>query len=413
MLSKIGLRDLRRMIRISVRIVVPIVLATLPLWGASALRTDPQGRVRAFLFGDVIEQYGSFNSYAVIQLDPAIQTTLVPTRPDYSGGVERARRNLRMYMPRTYERLVDDYDLLLTSDADRTVFTTEWIQWMADAVTDGGLGLEFLGSIGRSSLQERLDWSITPLGDIAPARTSDQFYKYGSFKVRIKDHDEELMRALPWESSPALANLDMQIPKEGSSVWAVTETASQWPLMTYWEVKRGAVLCFASKFPNGVMPWSRDWPLFPQAMIYLVYRISDKNLPHDHLLFQRLTSYFFDYRSGSSILISMLSFVERFGGSVDALYGEMDVLSKSKTEADEAYLEGDYDKSLELMDYVLKEQSLLVAKALRTKDRALVWIYLTEWFIVTATFLISGLVLWNLMMRKRLYREVGTSKLSS
>lgn len=389
-----------------------VLVASLVMCTTSALGVSSQGVIRVFCFGDVIEQYGGFNSYVVIQIDPAIETTLVPTRPGYLGGTEKAQRNLRIYMPRNYERLVRDYDLIMTSDADRTVFRNEWIEWMTRAIVDGGLGLEWLGSIGRSATQEHLDWSWTSLGGILPATTSTEYYKYGAFKIRIRDKEEELMKALPWETSPALANLDMQIPKEGSSIWAVTDHPLRWPLITYWEIDRGKVLCFASKFPNGVMPWARDWPLFPQAMIYLVYRTSDRDLPEDYLLFQRIMSSFSEYQGSNSVIVSIFSFVEEFGGNVDQLLRMFDDLTEMKSTADRAYLGEEYEECLHLMDQVRTEQNHIMEEALRAKDMALVWVYTIEWLAFTATFLVSGIVIWNLMVKRKYYREVGSSSLT-
>ena len=45
------------------------------------------------------------------------------------------------------------------------------------------------------------------------------------------------------------------------------------------------------------------------------------------------------------------------------------------------------------------------------KQRALFWIYLTEWLAVTAVLLLSGFVLWTLMIRRRLYGEVRSTRL--
>ena len=48
---------------------------------------------------------------------------------------------------------------------------------------------------------------------------------------------------------------------------------------------------------------------------------------------------------------------------------------------------------------------------MEVKDSAMFWVYLTEWCAITAAILISGVVLWGLMVRRRLYREVYTSRL--
>ena len=44
--------------------------------------------------------------------------------------------------------------------------------------------------------------------------------------------------------------------------------------------------------------------------------------------------------------------------------------------------------------------------AVKLKDRALLWIYIIEWLAILATAMICGSVLWALMIRRRLYREV-------
>ncbi len=375
-------------------------------------------RIRVFCFGDVIEQYGGRNSYAVIETDPAIDTTLVPTRPGYVGSSESAKRFLRIYMPRTYDSLVRNYDLILSSDADKTVFRSDWINWFSDSVLYEGMDYLWLGSIGRSlGSSHPLSWTETTVAEILPASTdTDRGYKYGSFRLRISDEDEELMKALPWESSPPLANLDMQIPKEGSEVWAVMEEPTEsidWPLMTFWELNEGSVLCFASKFPNGVMPWSNDWPIFSQAMIYLAYRTSGRRLPEEHLLFQNMMSIFTEYQRTDSILISTLAFVEGFGGNMKTLYHRMDQLSGIKAQANEAYLGEDYEKCLQLMEEARTEQDRILDESVKAKDNALLWIYVTEWCVVTAAFLISGTVLWSMMVKKKLYVKVRSSRLSS
>jgi hypothetical protein len=409
----LGHRGLLRMQR-----EIPIVLTLsllvlfiecLPVSGKIA----PNGHIRVFCFGDVIEQYGGFNSYTVIEIDPAIEMTLVPTRPGYLGGPDVAKRNLRIYMPRTYSSLVEGYDLILSSDADSTVFQDEGMEWMARSVSEGGLGVEWLGSIGRSQTQQNLDWSQTPVAEVLPSYTSPEHYKYGIFRVRIRDPEEELMKALPWEDSPPLANLDMQIPKEGSRVFAVVQHPREWPLITYWEVGAGTGLTFASKFPNGVMPWSDDWPLFQQAMTYLAYRTSGKSLPSDHLLFQALLSSFFEYETGDSILMSVIYFVEEFGGNPQMLYEELDRVDEIKDNSDREYLEENYAESMRLVSEAIAQQREIMIMSLKAKDRALLWIYAIEWFTFTGTLLVSGFVLWSLMVKRRLYAGVGSSRVGS
>ncbi len=51
-------------------------------------------------------------------------------------------------------------------------------------------------------------------------------------------------------------------------------------------------------------------------------------------------------------------------------------------------------------------------ESVRIRRRALMWIYLTEWLVVTGTAMFCGFVLWTLMVKRRLYREIETTKLA-
>jgi hypothetical protein len=53
----------------------------------------------------------------------------------------------------------------------------------------------------------------------------------------------------------------------------------------------------------------------------------------------------------------------------------------------------------------------LNGKAIEVKEHALLWVYLIEWLSVTSVALIAGSFLWMVMIRRRLYREVGTTSI--
>ncbi len=383
--------------------ILPLLLTPLCLG-----RVGPGGVIRTICFGDVVDQYGGFNSYVVVRNDPAIDTTLVPTRPGYLGSVEAALRNMRIYMPRSYQNLIDEQDLIVTSDTDRGVFSSQWIDWLARSVTDGGLSLEWLGSIKSNNFES---WEGTTLANIAPVRPGGQLDLRGSFKLIIQDRDEELMNALPWDKAPPLLRLNTQIPRgEGEEVWATSNTPRDYPFLTYWEIGQGSVLCFATKFPNGLDLWVRDWPYFQQSMIYMVYRASGKDLPSDPSLMQHIYSLFFEYGETESTVFSVISFVEDFGGQVQGLHRRMDEMSDMKIRADRAYMEARYDECVEIMTEIGAEQNSIMEAALEARDSALLWVYIIEWCAVSGALLMAGFFLWAVMIRRRLYREVRTTK---
>jgi len=41
------------------------------------------------------------------------------------------------------------------------------------------------------------------------------------------------------------------------------------------------------------------------------------------------------------------------------------------------------------------------------------WIYLVEWLAVTATMMISGIAVWSLMIRRRYFKEVRSTRFAA
>jgi hypothetical protein len=107
----------------------------------------------------------------------------------------------------------------------------------------------------------------------------------------------------------------------------------------------------------------------------------------------------------------MFEFAENFGASTMEIYGRLGEIEEVKLEADRDYLQGEIDSSFDSMNTLLVELQGLEEEALELKDRALVWVYLIEWFAVCGTMLICGVVLWSLMVKRTMYREVSVTHL--
>jgi hypothetical protein len=209
-------------------------------------------------------------------------------------------------------------------------------------------------------------------------------------------------------------NVNAQIPKEGSEYWAkITSPSGEYPLMTYWAIGEGAVLNFASRFPKGVQVWATDWALFPPAMMYMAYRVADKPLPDDPLIFLSIINGLIEFTETTSLIESMLEWVETFGGNTRKLRERIDALDETKLGAENAYLGGDFNGARDILTQAMAEQTSLRVAASKAKDDALFWVYMTEWFALTGTLLVSSYVLWVLMVRRKLYRDVGVSRLKT
>ncbi len=56
---------------------------------------------------------------------------------------------------------------------------------------------------------------------------------------------------------------------------------------------------------------------------------------------------------------------------------------------------------------------LITMEAVRLKDEVLLWVYLVEWLAVSGTGTGCGFILWTLMVRRRSFKEVETTRLTS
>jgi hypothetical protein len=99
-----------------------------------------------------------------------------------------------------------------------------------------------------------------------------------------------------------------------------------------------------------------------------------------------------------------------FGANTRPLENELREIDKMRREAMDAYIQQDYESVLGIIDEARERLDDAVDMAMELKDRALLWIYITEASAVMATSLICGVVLWTLMVKRRLYREVSTTR---
>lgn len=105
----------------------------------------------------------------------------------------------------------------------------------------------------------------------------------------------------------------------------------------------------------------------------------------------------------------MIEFVERFGADPSKVGERLDSLDERHDQASRLYLEGEYQAAGDLLFELLDEFTELETDLLEAKDRAFFWIYLAEWTGVLGVGILCGVILWTLMVRRRLYREVQTT----
>ena len=110
------------------------------------------------------------------------------------------------------------------------------------------------------------------------------------------------------------------------------------------------------------------------------------------------------------LLLGLLDFVDKFGANTGELEDDIDTLDGLREDSYDSYRGQDYDAALVGIQEALEEADRIGEDAVHLKERALFWVYLTEWSAVSATLLISGIMVHALLIRRRLYRDVGITR---
>jgi len=118
-----------------------------------------------------------------------------------------------------------------------------------------------------------------------------------------------------------------------------------------------------------------------------------------------------DYHQQRALVVSLMEFIERFGANTATIQKALGRIDEMKQQADRLYGNQDYEAVLAQMDKISTELARIEQDGLRLKNRALFWIFVIQWLVVSGTLMICGYVLWSLMVKRRLYREVATTKL--
>jgi hypothetical protein len=107
-----------------------------------------------------------------------------------------------------------------------------------------------------------------------------------------------------------------------------------------------------------------------------------------------------------------MEFVEKFGAKISVGEEHLNQIGETYKDAQRLFIQQEYQDSLTVLYEIEEEFQLLSQELVELKSRALLWIYIVEWLTVSGTAIICGVVLWTLMVRRRLYREVKITRAS-
>jgi len=372
---------------------------------------DPAtGLVRALYIGDC---YGKTPFY-YLQEEPMFQVTPIPASLHESRFTwEEMKRSLRRYMPRTYREHAGKYDLVLLSDTGFGLFSPAQLMWFKRGVVEGGQGILMVGgyqSFGGKAPEP--SWGGSSVEDVLPVSCLDgQVWETGSFIPVPVDQQAGFSSALPWKGVKPFLGMNIVKTKETAVEILSPSSGPKGPLLVYWEVGNGSGL---ANTPDLTPGWGREfmlWEFYPDYVSDLLYLLARLRVPQDVGMMHSVRTALLEYREERSLLLSLADFMGKFGATTAPIERRLAELDGMKAEADHLYTEQDYEAVLSKMDELSASLKELGREAVRLKERALMWVFLSEWFAVSATLMICGYILWSLMIRRRLYREAGMTRL--
>jgi len=355
--------------------------------------------------------------------EPGVDVTLVPLRAFMHATVtdDDLYRLSRLYFPRDMESLLSHHILIFNSP--RLNLLTLNQQYML---------VDFAGTEGRTSLafplsyfdEVQMPWIRSPVSEAFPL---DMEKFHSADVVSFGTGPLRLAPGLPPVFSVFESTGIFDVPEYARRVCYAKSGATIWLYM----IRGPPALPEAPAFISWPYESSHTWATgihpgsFVSAPAYLdaiLWELMYRNIHYfssgsemfsfeEAMEIRSVKMQYSYFRDTSSMFQSIVDFVSLVGGNTFQAESIMLEANQAKSEADLDYLEQRYGEADEKMERALQLGRDAMDEAQRAKDRALVWIYVSEWLITTSVGLLCGVILWSLMVRRKLYREVTTTQL--
>ncbi len=387
-----------------------VILASL---GCIPARQDPAtGKVRLLYIGDYV---GPNTPARFLDEEPLISVRGVPATLAWYQETF-IRKFMRIYMPRTYEDLSGNNDVILFSDAGVRMFEARHFAWFKDAVVNDGLGMAMIGGVESFGAEPgRPPWIGTTVAEILPVEGVFQSFNPATGTVAILKPDNEFIASLPWDTLVPPMNTFLRfndlILKEGADELAALMVGKEsHPFLVTWLQGKGRTFAMGADWtPTGGVNFMK-WEYYGDYASNLVLYTAQTKVPSEHGLRHAYKTLAMKYRDGKVLLMATLDFVEKFNANTRSLVIDINANELQKKEAEKLYIEQDFEAAVSKMSEVIQRNDELTIESLKLRDRALLWVYVIEYLVVTATCLITGTLVYTLMIRRRLYREVEMTR---
>jgi len=380
-------------------------------------KVDPEaGRIRLLVVGE--QNGGNVYVMSIIRSDPRIfhYATILAG----AGAMpDEARREARIYTPRTKDRFISSIDVIEFLDCPPWAFTDAQQEWIRDGVFTDGLGL-VLVEMGWHSCNyawwhcNRPDvWINSPIYDAWSVNVVLEKTVRPSPYAEIVQHSP-IVDLPNFEKQPyggPAHNTGLVVARPGSMVHARWRTGKEDAIVSN-EYGKGRTLNLPTGWDCVSGQMMRNWKYFVDFVLNGIYFAAGAPMPDDPELAHSLRAAFTQFYEQKVLMLSVIDFIDKFGANTVALYRELDDLEGQSKDAAALYMKGDFQASWNAVHRALNGLTNLSEEATKLRKKAMLWIYLTEWLTVTGTSMACGFLLWTLMVKRRYYRELVTTRLN-
>jgi hypothetical protein len=336
---------------------------------------------------------------------------------------------IRLYFPRTQED-IEQYDFIFMLHLMWHAFTDKQDRMIYDAIRHG-VGALNDGSIFSIQAPVADMWAISlsqqAFPNDAPAVIRTK-YEYNTMTYRVKINrdfpDPVFTDFLPFgvDMIASAGATRLVIGREGAGTLAWIIGPFPWrknaEYMVVWDYEDGRTLTCSDYVPSGwlgypTVPGPGVNEYAPDILMNLILYATKRNLIDDIVVYHRLKSSLAEFRGRMGTIITLIDFIDKFGANTQKIQDEIITLEGKANEMIDFYLDQDFVTSEQILLDALAHFPAIEELARKEKTRALMWVYIIEWLASASTFFISGFVLWTLMVRRRLYREIESTKLKA
>ncbi len=389
---------------------------------AKDLKRDPNtGLIRVLYVGAPFSAPGP---YPFFRIDPLLATTPISGN-QFGLPHELVKKAMRLYMPRTREDLVSKYDVVGLDDSTYAGFPPNMLPWLRDGCREDSLGI-FMGggSEAFGGAHGFPSWGDTVLVEVMPVEPMP--LGMGHIRNLIIKPEDEFASRTPWDDYEnhnlfAAANVvSLRGGANQMSELRPTGGGGKYPGWVWWDIGNGRFFASPTGFrgsiggPNVITSASLnflDWKHYPDFVSNMVYFVAGLTPPSDLQLLYTARQKFLEIDIHRQLTSGMMEFAARFNADITKVDKKLAESEEHLARARSYFVDLDLQASVEAAGEVLATLEEAHDLAFRAKQTALIWVFLIEWLVVTSTGLVCGIVVWTLMVRRRLYREVPLTRI--